>query len=187
MARPARGPLSAGTYHVTTRSCGPTPIFIDDEDRTRLCILIVRALRRMRGTCHAFCLVGTHYHLLVDVPTDELQDGIALLNSTYAQGFNRRHGRVGHLFGDRYRCVRVESDGHMLHLLRYIARNPVRAGLCRRPSDWIWGSYRGCVEIDAGFPFVDHSFLRSYFGSDWSRAIELIKSFVGDAEDLSTP
>jgi hypothetical protein len=68
----------------------------------------------------------------------------------------------------------------MLELLRYIARNPVESGLCEKPSDWYWGSYRGCVELDDGFPFVDSTPLRSYFGADRTRATELIRRFVGD-------
>lgn len=180
MPRSPRGLLAAGTYHVTTRSGGPVPIFIDDDDRTRFCAVLVGVLRRMQAVCRAFCFMSTHYHLLLDVQQDTLQTGMARLNGVYAQGFNKRHGRVGHLFGDRYHCVRVESDGHMLHLLRYLARNPVEAGLCATPSAWPWGSYRGCAGIDEGFPFVDSRLFWSYFSVDPQRATELIRSFVDE-------
>jgi hypothetical protein len=68
----------------------------------------------------------------------------------------------------------------MLHALRYIARNPVEAGLCRRPSEWPWGSYRGCAGLDSGFAFVDSSLLRAYFGRDRREATQLLRAFVGD-------
>ena len=90
----------------------------------------------------------THYHLLLDVPENGLRHGMHRLNGCYAKWFNRRHGRVGHLFGERYYSGLVESDGHMLQLLRYFALNPVQAGLVTRPSEWYWGSYRGCAGLD---------------------------------------
>jgi REP-associated tyrosine transposase len=180
MARCPRGELAAGTYHVTTRSGGPISIFVDDDDRTRLCTLLTRALRRGGWVCRAFCFMTTHYHLLLDTPRDTLQAGMHRLNGHYARGFNLRHDRKGHLFGERYSCTLVESDGHMLAVMRYIANNPVEAGLCEKPSDWYWGSYRGCVDLDEPFPFVDSTLLRSYFGADRARATELIRRFVGD-------
>jgi hypothetical protein len=123
----------------------------------------------------------THYHVLVDVNDNALQPGMHNLNGPYAQRFNARHKRSGHLRGDRYHAIRVESDGHMLQLLRYIARNPVEAGLCTFPSDWPWSSYRGCAELDGGFAFVDSSLLRAYFGQDRRLATKLVRDFAGDA------
>jgi putative transposase len=176
----ARGELCAGTYHVTTRSGGPIPIFHDDEDRTLFCLQLTRAIKSASWVCRAFCLMTTHYHLLLDIPENGLQNGMRRLNGCYAKRFNGRHGRVGHLFGERYYAGLVESDGHMLHLLRYIARNPVEAGFVTRPSEWYWSSYRGCAGIDDGFPFVDSSPLRQYFSSAEQRACELVRAFVGD-------
>jgi REP element-mobilizing transposase RayT len=174
----ARGDIPAGTYHVTTRGAGPIPIFDDDIDRTWFCMLLTRLISKRGWRCRAFCLMTTHYHLLLDVPADTLQVGMRSLNGEYARGFNRRHGRTGHLFGRRYYCGGVESDFHMLQTFRYIARNPVRAKLVATPAEWYWSSYRGCSGIDRGFPFVDPSSLRAYFGADGKRASELIRTFV---------
>jgi putative transposase len=175
-----RGNLAAGTYHVTTKSGGPIPIFHDDDDRTLFCMQLIQAMKGAQWVCRAFCLMSTHYHLLLDTPDNGLQVGMRHLNGCYAKWFNRRHGRVGHLFGERYYSGLVESDGHMLQLMRYLALNPVRAGLVTRPSEWYWGSYRGCAGLDAGFPFVDSSLLRGYFGSAEPRACELVRAFVGE-------
>jgi putative transposase len=162
------------------RSAGPIPMFLDDFDRTLFCIMLARAIKKHNWICRAFCLMTTHYHLLLDVQDNALQPGMHNLNGPYNQRFNARHKRSGHLRGDRYYAIRVESDGHMLQLLRYIARNPVEAGLCEYPSDWPWSSYRGCAEFDGGFAFVDSSLLRSYFGSDRRLATRLVRDFVGD-------
>jgi REP element-mobilizing transposase RayT len=160
-------------------------MFLDDYDRTFFCILLARTVRRHAWICRAFCLMTTHYHLLLDVQENALQPGMQRLNGPYAQRFNARHRRSGHLRGDRYHAIQVESDGHMLQLLRYIARNPVEAGLCEHPSDWPWSSYRGCAELDGGFAFVDSSPLRAYFGRDRRAATKLLRSFVGDVARLT--
>jgi putative transposase len=91
------------------------PMFLDDDDRTHFCALFIRVLRRAGWACRAFCFMTTHYHLLLDVPAETLQAGMHRLNGLYAQGFNVRHDRSGHLFGDRYGHEPVESDGAALH------------------------------------------------------------------------
>jgi putative transposase len=111
----------------------------------------------------AFCLMTTHYHLIVDVGEDELQDAMKWLNGTYAQRFNRRHGRWGHLNGARYYCKAIESDAHMLNAFRYLCLNPVAAGLCRRPQDWRWSSYRGTAGYARPFRFIDDRRIRAFF------------------------
>jgi REP element-mobilizing transposase RayT len=153
-------------------------MFVDDTDRMDFCSRLARTVRRFEWTCRAFCLMTTHYHLLVDVAENRLQSGMHLLNGQYAQEFNRRHGRSGHLHGDRYGASLVESDGHMLRAFRYIARNPVRAGLCDAPADWHWSSYRGTAGIDSGFAFVDNSPIRDYFGGDTKDATRVLRGFV---------
>jgi putative transposase len=160
-------------------------MFLDDQDRTAFCNRLAGIVQKRDWLCHAFCLMTTHYHLLMEVRDNELQCGMQALNGPYAQGFNARHGRTGHLRGDRYDAKPIESDGHMLHTVRYIARNPVEAGLCRQPSDWIWGSYRGCAGIDAGFQFVDSSRIRAYFGATPESACALLRVFAGDLATVS--
>jgi REP element-mobilizing transposase RayT len=180
MARKNRGHLPAGIYHVTTRSAGPIALFRDDDDRTMFSTLLIRTLRNTQSACRGFCLMTTHYHLLLEVHTNVLQAGMQQLNGNYGRAFNVCHNRSGHIFGDRYYAVRVETDQHMLALLRYFARNPVEAGLCAKPSDWYWSSYRGCVDTDQEFPFVDSSMFRGYFRTARDPGIDELRTFVGD-------
>jgi putative transposase len=178
MARRARGTLYAGIYHVTRRSAGPIEMFRDDFDRTDFCMRLERTIARFDWICHAFCLMTTHYHLLLEVAEDALQPGMRLLNGCYAQEFNRRWGRNGHLKGSPYGATRVETDEHLLSCVRYIARNPVEAGLCSHPAEWIWGSYRGCAGYDIGFGFVTNDFILSLFHESRTKAQRLLRIFV---------
>jgi putative transposase len=80
----------------------------------------------------------THYHLLVSSTRESLSRGLGRLNGFYAQGFNKRHSRRGHLFGDRFAAFIVEGDEHLESACRYILLNPVRAGLCATAEEWLW-------------------------------------------------
>lgn len=178
MARMARGHVPAGTYHVTTRTAGPVPLSLDDLDRRAFCRLLSKMIARFDWRCPAFCLMPTHYHLLIDVAENNLQAGMHQLNGQYAQNFNRRHRRSGHLHGARYHAEPVLTDGHMLYAFRYIARNPLEAELCDSPADWLWSSYRGTAGLDGRFAFVDDAVIRDYFGGDSEEALRLLRNFV---------
>jgi REP-associated tyrosine transposase len=180
MARQARGDVPAGTYHVTLRSAGPVPMFVDDVDRHDFCARVGRTISRFSWVCRAFCLMTTHYHLLLDVGANTVQRGMHQLNGPYAQAFNKRHGRSGHLRGDRYRIEPVESDIHMLRAYRYIVRNPVRAGLCNSPADWKWSNYRGSTGLERGFAFVADSAMQEYFGVQTEELIRNLRAFCED-------
>lgn len=153
-------------------------MFVDDFDRSDFCNRLARTIAKWLWICHAFCLMTTHYHLLVEVDEDALQPGMRYLNATYAQEFNRRHGRSGHLKGSPYGATPVETEGHFLSCVRYLARNPVEAGLCEHPSEWIWGSYRGAAGYDAGFSFVRDEVVLAYFHDDCAKAQRLLREFV---------
>jgi putative transposase len=140
MARLRRSDLPDGVFHVTARGVAGTAVFRDDEDRRRFLHLLGRAVERHDWTCHAFCLMGTHYHLVVQATRDDVSAGIQWLNGTYAQSFNRRHERWGHLFGARFGSWVVDRDEHLAATCRYVLQNPVRAGLCRNAEDWAWSA-----------------------------------------------
>lgn len=155
-------------------------MFVDDFDCTDFCNRLARAVRQRRWVCRAFCLMPTHYHLIVDVGDNALQAGMHEINGQYAQQFNRRHGRSGHLHGDRYSARLIKSDGHLLNAYRYVFRNPIRAGLCARAEDWLWSSYRGAIGLEPRFAFVTPEPLYELFGGVPAIAIPAIRDFVED-------
>lgn len=127
-------------YHVTARGVDRVEIFCDDPDRIAFLRLLAETVGRQNWTCHAFCLMGTHYHLVIETTQTRLSKGLQRLNGLYAQQFNSRHRRAGHLFGSRFHAWSLDDEDHFAATCRYVAENPVRAGLCRRPSDWPWSS-----------------------------------------------
>jgi putative transposase len=131
-----------GTYHVGTRGVDGTPIFRSDADRRLFLCLFADVVRRHNWLVHVFCLMTNHYHLVVDSLRDELSGGFHRLNGVYAQAFNRRYGRTGHLFGDRFWSGLIESDEALVETCRYVLANPVRAGLCAAPAEWPWSASR---------------------------------------------
>lgn len=179
MARPPRHLVSGGVYHVMSRGNRREPIFLADGDRILFLELLTQIVRRRRWSVYGYCLMDNHYHLVVETPEPDLPSGMRCLNSEYAQWFNRFHGFVGHLFQGRYRALLVESDWHFLELARYMALNPVRAGLCGRPEEWPWGSYRAFVSgADEHFLATDK--LLRFFGHEAARARAVLQRFVED-------
>jgi REP-associated tyrosine transposase len=167
-----------GIYHVTTSAAGGLFAFRNDGDRLYFLQLLDRIVTRHRWLCQAYCLLGTHYHLLLETPAPDLSDGMHRLNGIYAQRFNKHHERRGHLFGDRFTSVRVTSDGHLLHLSRYIALNPVRAGLCTRPENWEWSSYAAAIGLRMPPAFLDTDGVLRRFGRSRNVARRRLRTFV---------
>jgi putative transposase len=144
MPRQPRCELPDGVFHVTTRGVNGEDIVVDDEDRKRFTRLLRAVVQRYGWRMYAYCLMTNHYHLLIDTSRQLLSDGLCRLNGVYAQGFNKRHARRGHLFGGRFSAFIVEREEHFEAASRYIILNPVRAGLCDTASEWPWSdSYFG--------------------------------------------
>ena len=93
---------------------------------------------RCRWKLVAYCLMGTHYHLVLDAAAGTLPAGMRWLNGVYARGFNKRHERRGHLFGARYDTWLMRDEQHAHATIRYVLENPVRAGLSASPESWLW-------------------------------------------------
>jgi len=140
--RKPREELEGAVHHVYARGNGKQRIFLDDQDRRTYLFLLRRVITQHEWRCLAYCLMGNHVHLLIETPQPNLGRGMQRLHGAYAQLFNERHGRVGHLFQGPYGAVRIESDEQLWMTLAYIAANPVRSDLCERARDWHWSSYR---------------------------------------------
>jgi putative transposase len=142
MARPLRIILPGAPYHITSRRNAREKIYLDNKDRTTFLDLLAKSCNLFNWLCHAYCLMGNHYHLVVEILDDTLTRSMQHLNGAYTQKFNWNHSRVGHLFQGRYKAILIERDSHLLEACRYVVLNPVRANMTTKPEEWRWSSCR---------------------------------------------
>jgi putative transposase len=143
MGRVPRTVLPDGYFHVAARGVAARGrIFRDDDDRETFLALMRDAARRHRWKCHAYCLMGTHYHLVLETRREGLSTGLHWLNWLYAMYFNRKHDLFGHVFADRFSTRSIESEEYLFEACAYVLLNPVKAGLCERVEDWPWSYSR---------------------------------------------
>ena len=178
MPRPPRLQVAGGVYHVMSRGVVGQAIFRTGFDHELFLLKLGLAVERCGWSCHAYCLLTTHYHLLIRTPEPNLAKGMQLLLSQYAQAFNRRRDGFGHVVAERYRSVLVEREEQLLELCRYLALNPVRGGLCDDPTDWPWSSYAAIVGLELPPPFLTVEWLLAMFGSDQANARSRLRAFV---------
>ena len=178
MARPLRIEYPGAVYHITTRGNARQNVFVDEADRTAFLEILAKGTDRFHWLCHAYCLMGNHFHLLIETVDPTLARGMRHLNGVYTQAFNRRHARSGHLFQGRYKAILVEKDSHLLELARYIVLNPVRARMVRSCKDWQWSSYRATAGQSDAPEFLTTDWILSQFAQSPSEARRAYRRFV---------
>ena len=164
MPRKPRVELAGGIHHVFARGNGRQLIYLDDVDRLAYLAMLARVAAHLGWRCLAYCLMDNHLHLLIETPAPNLAEGMQWLHGRFAQRFNARHGRSGHVFQGRYGSVLMQSQAQVWTAVAYIARNPVAAGLCTTPRDWPWSSHRAVIGA-AAVPWFDHERLLSHYDS----------------------
>ncbi len=155
MARPLRIEFPGATYHVTSRGNRQADIYADDEDRHAFLQLLASALQRGQAKLLAYCLMSNHYHLVLQTTRANLSAVMRQINGGYTQRYNRRHGKVGHLFQGRYQAILVDREAYLLEVCRYVELNPLRARLLKDPSGWTWSSLRAHLGMVEAPPWLD--------------------------------
>ncbi|MBI5622323.1 MAG: transposase [Elusimicrobia bacterium] len=166
MARPLRVEFDGAFYHVLDRGISKQEIFADEADYLFFLQLMGQAHQRSGFTFHAYCLMPNHYHLLIETPISGLSEGMRRINGLYAQRFNYRHDRVGHLFQDRFKSYVVDTNAYWLSLSRYIHQNPVRAGMVPHPWEYRWSSCQDLLSLRPA--------------PNWLRTEPTLRSFADD-------
>jgi REP element-mobilizing transposase RayT len=134
------------------RGIGRQAVFHCDDDRQIFYDCLAAAMPRYGVQVHAWCLLDTHFHLLLMSESGRLSDAMRFLGGRFTQRINYRDGRDGPIFRGRFTSVSVESDAQLVQASRYIHRNPVEAGLVAKPWHWPWSSaqaYLGLVQTPA--------------------------------------
>lgn len=154
MPRIARFIVPGCFYHITQRGNDRRNVFLDDHDRRKYLFWLEEYRAKHHVEIFAYCLMNNHVHFIVRANEQGFSRLFSETHMCYAQYYHRRYETSGHLWQGRfYSCLLQESHFH--RAVRYVERNPVRAGLVGRAGDWPWSSSRTHLEIDKGIVFLN--------------------------------
>lgn len=169
MSRPLRIEYPGAWYHVMNRGAAYQDIFIADVHRFLFLDLMGEISNLFGVECHAYSLMGNHYHLLIHTPRGDLGRGMRHLSGIFTQRFNRLEGRDGPLFRGRYKAIIVDADNYLLQVSRYIHRNPFEAQVVDRIDDYAWSSYGAYVGEETGPEWLCQGQVLSMVGGNDAR------------------
>jgi REP element-mobilizing transposase RayT len=161
-------------------------IFEDDRDRDRFLDIVGDACERYAVLCLAYCLMGNHYHLVLEPARRNLSWMMRDVNGTFAQYSNRRHGRTGHLFAGPFKSIPVENDHYLRTVVKYVVTNPIAAGLVQDASSWDWSSHRATAGLSEPPAFLNFDWMKVIFGSDErSECQGRYRTFINEPFDIN--
>ena len=141
MPRKARERSETGIYHVMLKGIDKKDIFAGKQDYEKFLYYVNRAMEISKFEVYGYCLMPNHVHILLKEGTEKIGDAIRRIAVGYAQYFNIKYGRNGHLFQNRFRSEPVNDDVYFLIVLRYIHQNPIKANMVINMEDYEWSSY----------------------------------------------
>ncbi len=180
MARPLRIEFPGAIYHVTTRGNARQTIFFDEKDYNNFLFILGEVIERYNWCIYSYCLMGNHYHLILETPVGNLSKGMRHLNGVYTQKVNYWHSRTGHIFQGRYKSIVIDKQNYLLEVCRYVVLNPVRASMVERPEDYVWSSYRSIAGYVSPKKFLREEWILKQFSDDIMEARYLYRDFVRD-------
>ncbi|CAN5234535.1 hypothetical protein BH09ACT13_BH09ACT13_00350 [soil metagenome] len=136
---------------------------------------------------HAYCVMDTHLHAVIETPEPTLGAGMRRLLGGYAFEFNRRHGRFGHLFAGPFSASLVDNEAYAIEVCAYVVLNPVRAGLVSSPDDWKWSSCRASAGLVATPGFLETRLVPRMLHVNRKRAQELYRQLVRERAEAQDP
>ena len=187
MSRPLRIEYPGAWYHVMNRGRRGEEVFTEKKDYRLFIKVLQESAELFNIKTAAYCLMPNHYHLLLHTPEGNLSRGMRQINGIYAQRFNRVHHYDGQLFRGRYKSILVEADRYLLQLLRYLHKNPLRAGISDNLNDYEWSSHRGYLSDAKRWDWLYKEFPLSLFTKDLKESRREYRKFMGedDGEEIS--
>lgn len=143
MARPYRLQAEDCLYHITSRGDDRKKIFLNETDRRKFLEYLLSAKEKFKFYLYAYCLMGNHYHLLLETTQANISGVMQSINASYTTYYNIKRKHCGHLFQGRYKSIIVDADTYFLEITRYIHLNPVKARIVKSPEEYPWSSYKG--------------------------------------------
>jgi putative transposase len=184
MPRPPRPQVAGGLYHVTANSNHGRLVFRDNAERAEFLVFLEAGVARYDWSCRSFCLLSTHFHLLVATPQPNISAGMQYINGRYGQWANWHREERSHVFDGRFGSRLVVTESHALEVHRYIALNPVRAGLVCDPEEWPWSSLPAILGRAEPPAFLDVDAVLDELGSNSSAARRRLRRFIQDGLEM---
>ena len=184
MSRPLRIEYSDAWYHVMSRARLGQGAFPAREDYHSFIDLLKDTTEMFNMRVAAYCLMTTHYHLLIQTPDANLSRCMRHINGVYTQRYNARNGCDGTLFRGRYKSILIDADSYLLELVRYIHRNPLRAGIAGKLKDYPWSSHNGYISKAKKWEWLHKNYILDMFSKDTSLQIISYKRFISTQEPL---
>lgn len=161
MSRKNRQLSSTDIYHAIWRGVAKQNIFIENNDYKKFLDILTEFKFKYNFEIYAYCLMSNHIHLLIK--SNEISILMKSIGGKYAQWFNLKYERKGHLFQDRFLSEAIEDEKYLVTVLRYIHQNPVAAGIVNKIEDYKWSSYEGFIKKNS---FVDYKLPVEIIGND---------------------
>ncbi|MCX7885232.1 MAG: transposase [Caloramator sp.] len=185
MPRTARIKSEDSIYHIMIRSVGDTILFRNNEDKDTLLEILRHYKNIFLFKIYAYCLMDTHAHFLIDANGADVSKFMHSINQCYAQYYNKKYERRGHVFADRFKSIIVDNDAYLVTLSGYIHKNPTdiknyKDNIENYPYSSL-GIYLGLKKDTYGI--VDSYFVLSQFSNDIKKARELYVRFIGKCND----
>jgi REP-associated tyrosine transposase len=186
MSRPLRIEYPGAWYHVMNRGRRKEDIFLSRTDYETFIKILQETSSSWNIKIAAYCLIPSHYHLLVQTPDGNISRCMRHINGVYTQRFNRNHKTDGQLFRGRYKAVLIAADNHLLEVLRYIHKNPLRAGITKNLSDFSWSSHPGYIANTKKWQWMHKDGLLSMISAKKNKRKSAYLDFISQAESEET-
>jgi len=180
MPRQARLDIPGALHHIMVRGINKVDIFDDDQDKTRFLERLGDLVTEGQCRVYAWVLMSNHVHILFKSGKHGISAVMRKLLTWYAQYYNRRHKRTGHLFENRYKSILCDEDNYLLALVRYIHLNPIRAGIVKTMEEldhYPWSGHRGIIG-KAKCPWMDTQYVLVQFSDTRRKSLHEYRKFM---------
>lgn len=184
MPRNPREKSETGVYHIIVRGINQQDIFHYEDDYYKYLGGVQRIGLESGITVLGYCLMTNHVHLLINENNMDVSVYMKRIGVSYANWYNWKYERSGHVFQDRFKSECVENDAYLLTVIRYIHMNPVKAGIVNNPEEYPWSScatyYKNEKQAVCG---VDTTFIMNIFSDDVKMAKERFYDYMNESKE----
>ena len=186
MPRQARLDMPGALHHIMIRGINKSDIFTDNEDRVKFLDRLGSNVLKARCSVYAWVLMNNHVHILFKSGERGISEVMRRVLSWYAQYFNHKHKRSGHLFKNRYKSILCEEDRYLLALVRYIHLNPIRAGIVKSIKGldkYRWSGHRDFIG-KTKYEWMDKKHVLEQFSNRRRAALKAYCEFIEEGISL---